>query len=316
MDDLTTPEKRAVSVEQVLEQLVNEHIEFNTTLVYGLSDLSQDAIQRIRPAWVLLGGDTKLTIVRHLIDVAEANIELHYDAFGWLVLEEREPDIIEAAIDLLWENESLELMDRLIDLTSETNIDHLRLSAIRHLERFVVLGEYGEIHSEAYAKLLQRLQSLWYSGDQDARIRGACIESLGNASFEALPKLIEEAYSSDSEELRRSAVYAMGRTCDDSWEDLLLDELSSRDAQMRYEAARACGHIESKEALSLLYRMVIDDEREIQEIAIWSMGEIGGRYAQNHLEELAERFEDDEELSLLIEDAIGMASIFDDDFDY
>jgi hypothetical protein len=45
-------------------------------------------------------------------------------------------------------------------------------------------------------------------------------------------------------------------------------------------------------------------------------GRVGGRYAQNHLEELAERFEDDEELSLLIEDAIGMASIFDDDFDY
>ncbi|MFZ4828357.1 MAG: HEAT repeat domain-containing protein [Phototrophicaceae bacterium] len=316
MDDFTSPEKRAVTVEQLLEHLAKEHIEFNTILTYGLSDLSQDTLNRIRPSWVLLDTDTKITIIRHLTDVAESNIELHYDTFGWLVLEDRESDILEAGLDLLWENESLSLMNRLIEFCNDSYPNNLRVTAVRHLERFIALGEYGEIDGDSFKRALGSLQAIWYSDNQDVQLRGACIECLGNATFEELPKLIEEAYSSASDEIRCSAVYAMGRTCDETWEDILLDELNSRDAQMRYEAARSCGHIESTEALPILYQMVIDDEREIQEISIWSMGEIGGRYAQNYLEDLAEKFEDDDELSVLIKDAIGMASMFDNDLDF
>ena len=318
MNDFTQPQNQSVSVEQLLDHLSKDEIQLNATLVYGLSDLSKDAIDRIRPAWLLLENDTKVTIVRHLIDVAESNVELHYEPFAWLVMEERDADVLEAGIDLLWENESLALLERLINLSTENYPDHLRATAVRHLERYVLLGEYGEIPSHSRDTVLNCLQDLWYANVQDNPLRGAVIECLGNASFEELTTLIEEAYTSDLDEIRRSAVYAMGRTCNDTWEDILIKELDSRDAQMRYEAARACGQIETEEAILPLYQLVLTDEAEIREISIWALGEIGGRYAQERLEDLAEQFEDDEELIALIEDAIAMASMnsLSDDLDY
>lgn len=317
MNDFTPP-NHSVSVDQLLDHLSQDDVQLNATLIYGLSDLDKHAIERIRPAWLLLDNDTKVSIIRHLIDVAESNVELHYDPLGLLVIEDRNANVIEAGIDLLWENESVELLEQLIQFTHHSYPDHLRSTAIRHLERYVLLGEYGEIPLESRNQVLECLLTLWHSNPHHNSLRGAVIECLGNASFEELPNLIEEAYASDSEEIRRSAVYAMGRTCDITWEDVLLTELDNRDAQMRYEAARACGQIETEEAILPLYHLVMNDEAEVQEIAIWAMGEIGGHFAQDRLENLAEKFEDDEELSALIEDAIAMASInsLSDDLDY
>jgi len=58
-------------------------------------------------------------------------------------------------------------------------------------------------------------------------------------------------------------------------------------------------------------RLLGDDDKEIKEIAIWSLGEIGGSRAMDILSQLADEIEDTDNDALLelIEDAIGNASL-------
>jgi HEAT repeat protein len=108
-----------------------------------------------------------------------------------------------------------------------------------------------------------------------------------------------------------SAVFAMGRTYDEQWGDYVRQQLDSEDPEMRYEAARAAGELELEDAVPGLARLALDSDREIKEVAIWSLGEIGSREATRVLERLAteaKRLGDDDLLEA-IEDALASASL-------
>src|SRR5690606_36751293 len=115
-----------------------------------------------------------------------------------------------------------------------------------------------------------------------------------------------------------SAVFAMGRTCDNRWNDIVLREIDNADPANRYEAARASGELEIKEAVPHLARLAQGPDREIKEVAIWSLGEIGGSYAMKILGALADVAEQDEDVDQLesIEEAFVNASLACRDFDF
>ena len=59
---------------------------------------------------------------------------------------------------------------------------------------------------------------------------------------------IRWAYDDEDQDLRSSSIYAMGRTGELSWLPLLLLELESSDAAVRYETANACGELADQQA--------------------------------------------------------------------
>ena len=85
----------------------------------------------------------------------------------------------------------------------------------------------------------------------------------------------------------------MGRTCNKIWGEILLEELESRDSECVFEAVRACGQIQFRDSIQRVGELTLSDDQEIQEMAIWSLGEIGGRQAFEILNSLAENAEDD-----------------------
>jgi hypothetical protein len=62
--------------------------------------------------------------------------------------------------------------------------------------------------------------------------------------------------------------------------------------------------------------LALGDDREIQLVAIWSLGEIGGKESMRVLEFLLGKAEEDEDddLEEAVEDAIGNASLNRDNF--
>ena len=100
----------------------------------------------------------------------------------------------------------------------------------------------------------------------------------------AAAEQLTAAYESADEAMRISAVFAMGRSMDATWVEPVLTELLSRNPAMRGEAARACGELEVKEAISAVIGLASDADRAVQAAAIEALGQIGGQRARRVLE--------------------------------
>src|SRR5690606_16320889 len=104
---------------------------------------------------------------------------------------------------------------------------------------------------------------------EDIDVRRRALEAIANCGHEIVVGAINEAVENPDRRMQISAVFAMGRTCDTRWSDHVLRQLEDDDPEMRYEAARAAGELELEDAVVHLTRLALDDDREIQLVAIW-----------------------------------------------
>jgi HEAT repeat protein len=78
-------------------------------------------------------------------------------------------------------------------------------------------------------------------------------------------------------------------------------ELGSIEPEMRFEAARAAGELELREAGPALAELLEDGDNQVREAAIWSLGQIGGEYARRTLTDLLKNSDDEEEQDFIQE---------------
>jgi HEAT repeat protein len=288
------------------------------TLYYGLSGLTPGEIAQIEPVWETLDSSKRHSLLTELTEASELNFEFDYRELGFFALNDLDNDVREAAIELLWEDESLELMNRLVDLAQWDEATQVRAAAASALGRFILLGEYDEIPQNESTRIQDIVIGILTNDNEEVDVRRRALEAIANSQHEIVRETILEAYNSSEQKMKVSSVFAMGRTYDNEWQDIVLREITSDDPEMRYEAARSAGELEITESVSYLGRLAVDDEREVKEVAIWSLGEIAGREALRILSALAEDAEEAEDESLLeaIEDAIGSASLVGDELNF
>jgi HEAT repeat protein len=279
-------------------------------LFYGLSDLIQSEIDLLRPVWEGLTPAYRRSIMREFVEASEANNELNYRAVGIFALDDPDPGVREAAVEVLWEDTSLELMSRLIEMARYDAAPEVRAAAVAALGRFILMGELEELPEQETILAQDAAIYLLSSSVEQIAVKRRALEAIANCGHEIVPDAIMEAYESPEYDMRVSAVFAMGRTCDERWEQYILHEIEHGDAEMRYEAARASGELTLSGAVPGLAKLAMGVDREIQEVAIWSLGEIATNEAKRILDLLAEKAEEDEDVELLqaIEDAIANAA--------
>lgn len=284
----------------------------NATIYYGLSELTPDQVDRLRPVWDALPESYRRQLMRMLVEVSETNFELDYGAFARFALTDPDEAVRESAIDVLFEDQSMELMHRLIRLAQSDESMQVRASATSALGRFILGGELGELPEAETVKAQEAVIEILTDESEEIDVRRRALESIANCGHEIVEGAIDSAYNSDDQRLQISALFAMGRTCDNRWADIVISELDSADPEMRYEAARAAGELELQEAVPHLSRLAFDDDVEIQDVAIWSLGEIGGKEALRVLNLLAKdaaRSKDNKDLLAAIEDALANAQL-------
>lgn len=280
-------------------------------IYYGLSDLDEVQLLRYAAVWRELSAALRASLLRNLTEAGESNFDLDYRAPGMLALEDDAAEVRRRAIDLLWEDDSRSLMRRLVAMAREDIAFSVRAAAASALGRFVLAGELGKLAQDELESVLRVLVDLWQDPAEDDAVRRRALESISNSSHAIVPDAIVEAWHADDPGLKASAVYAMGRSCDERWEETVMGALREEDVALLYEAARACGELEIEASVPRLAELALDDDREIAETAILALGEIGGKQAQQRLEDLAEeaRIGEDESLQEVIEDALGSASL-------
>lgn len=289
----------------------------DSKVYYGLSGLSEAEVEEVEQLWQTLDTDYRRKLTRRMAEINEANVEFSYFGFGMMTLRDPDSEVREAAIDLLFEEESMVLMNRLIELAQWDDSTVVRAAAMSALGRFILGGELGDLPESETVRAQDIAVQFITSEDEDVDVRRRALEALSNSSHELVSEAIEEAYRGDERKMRVSAVFAMGRSYDEQWKPAVLRELGSNDPEMRYEAARAAGELEIDDSVPALARLAFDGDREIQEVAIWSLGEIGGASALRTLTTLASNAQKDgdKELFEAIEDAILNANIVNGDLE-
>ena len=149
---------------------------------------------------------------------------------------------------------------------------------------------------------------------EDIEVRRRAVEAIAFSGEPNIVDIIENAYYDDDEKMQVSAIFAMGRNADRRWQPRVLAELENPNTEIRFEAARACGELELKDAVPKLINLVEEDpDLEVQQMAIWAMGRIGGSLAQEALEICLDS--DIEAVALAAEEALDELNLFAGSFD-
>lgn len=301
--DLTT-----YTLDDALEALRSD-VGYNSAAVsYGLSDMSLHDMQRFQTHWNTLNADTKYQLIQHLIEVSETNFELNYRTLGLMAIDDTS-DIVRAhAVELLWEDETEELLERLISMAQWDSSNQVRAMTVNALGRFILLGEYGKIKPGLATQAQEVAIHIWNNPDEDVIVRCRALEAISNSSRDFVNESIDEAYHSTNHQIVVSSIYAMGRSCDPAWAPIVLKELSNENPDIRYEAAKASGELEMQAAIPALRQIALSDERDIQEVAIWALGEIGGDEAVKALNFLDEHLPEDS-WATSIDEAVANANL-------
>jgi HEAT repeat protein len=280
------------------------------TLIYGLSELTDDQIATLRPTWLALDTAYRQILMGVLADEMDSNYELDYQSIGVLALDDSDDQVRRSAIELLSESEDLAVMDRLIHIVSHDNSDDVRAEAMRVLGNFILLGELGDIDEDETKRAQKLALSVYKNDEEDIQVRARSLEAIANFGYGKINQMIEESYRSYDEILKIASIVAMGRTADSRWEDIVLEELEIGFDDMQIEAARASGELQLKDAVPHLAVLLKEGDREAQQVCIWALGEIGGKEATRVLESAATDAEEaeDGEMIDLIDDALSNAN--------
>ncbi len=302
-----------MSLTDTLEHLMSD-APLRRALLYNLSRLEPDELGHLTDIWAAVPDARRRSLVRELVEIAEASFEVDFDdIFRW-GLRDSDPEVRAASIEGLWENETLDLMHELVHMLEEDESALVRAAAATSLGRYILLSELGKLAPERSQAAYQSLYQTYTCRDNDLHVRRRALESLSYINTPEISALLQEAYEHPEEKMRISAVFGMGRSADTRWLRIVMGELFSVNPEMRYEAARACGEMEAREAVSRLAELVDDPDREVQEAALWALGQIGGDQARQILEQCS--VDEDEVMRSAARAALQELAFMEDELDF
>jgi len=271
-------------IDALLKELCESTEMPSQAALYYLSDLEAEAVARVRKVWADLPIERRRKLAARLVALAEADFEVNFGEIFRLGLTDEDAEVRTVSIEGLWEDEDVRLVPLLTKALREDDAVAVRTAAATSLGRFVLLGELEKIRPEPRTVAYEALLAACQDAAEHTEVQRRALESLAYAGDETVAELILEAHAAPEEKVRISAIFAMGRSADNRWARLVRQELFSPNPELRYEAARACGELQVSEAVSELEELTEDADREVQEAALWSLGQIGGEKAQQILE--------------------------------
>jgi HEAT repeat protein len=291
---------RKISFDKVLEALQNEGQPFPKQYLYEFSDIEPEPLKSLLAAWPDIIPNRKLSILKSLEDLAEHDTMLSFDELGRTLLKDEDSRVRRQAIRLLFECDDVKLVPTYLKLMADEQME-TRAEAATALGQFVKMGELDEISPEVHQQIEDALLEVLTSEDETI-VRQRALESLGYSSRPEVTALLESAYSRENPDWTASALFAMGRSCDERWQENVIRMLLSENRKVRLAATQAAGELEIKAARKILLHMLEEEEDElVLSAAIWSLSQIGGEDVRTYLESLLDQTESDEQAAYVEE---------------
>lgn len=271
--------------------------------LYALSAPTRDNMEVFDEVWPAIYTDRRQLVIQNLVDLAEANFRVDFRRIFRHVLDDPDGRVRSLAVNGLWEDESHDLIECYCDMLENDVSAEVRASAAQALGKYVLQAELDELGDESAERIRVVLRDVFYDVSEAINVRRRALESIAYHDHSDMREMIRSAYEATEHEMRVSAIFAMGRSIDPRWSDIVLMELDNPSPEIRFEAARACGELRLREAVPTLIELAYAIDRQIQEAAIWALGQAGGNRAKRVLSNIIRG--DDPELAEAAEDAMG-----------
>lgn len=245
---------------------------------------------------------TKKDKMNWLIDIAEGfrSLDARASKFVRYLLDDPDPQVRAEAVSCLWNSSDPVWIDVLIEKAeTDPNLD-VRTRGISALGHYIYESELGTKQydwSEDRPRIgendLHKIASFLFETSRNEKLtvdeRRYAIESLAFLDSAEVDELIEWAFSQAEAHYRVSAIFAMGRSGNSRWAEHVLNELHSPNREVQYEAVRAAGQLNLREATADLIRLARGRgiEKSLRLVAIYALGEAGDDRAYPVLEELS-----------------------------
>jgi len=146
-----------VSPEDAIAHLANSSEPLLNARLTELTGLNQTELELLKGLWATIQAERRRQIVRRLVELAEDNLELNFDAIFKYCLKDRDDEVRTQAIEGLWENEEASQVELLINLLERDSSEKVQAAAALALGKFAILAEHDKLRSSYKTRLQQAL---------------------------------------------------------------------------------------------------------------------------------------------------------------
>ena len=272
-----------MSLDLFLEDLADPSVEVSEGDFVELSDLAPEELRDFAMVWFDIPQERQRWIVAKLVETAEDNAELDFVALFKMFLKDQDEEVLEKAIEGLWEHDDRSIISGLIQILRSDKSSPVRAAAAEALGKFPVLVLEGKLLPKDGDNIRQSLMDVLNDPDQHMDVRRRSLEAVAPFNTSDINELLTQAYKSADIKIKSSSIFAMGRTGEPAWLPVLFKELDSREPTIRYETAHACGELGEEDAVPHLIPLLDDDDYQVQLAGIKALGKIGGPLAKKVL---------------------------------
>lgn len=309
-----------ISIDSLIDALLDVEETFPAKYLYRLSDLSQNDVEAIKDIWPKIPDWRRKALIEDTETLFDRDYLLSYEALCKIGIDDDDPHVRFLCLRSLGGYEVPDLIPRFIEFMEKDGDHEVREIAATLLGKYVYMGEIESLSRERLAMITDHLLDVFH-GEDRASIRQKALEALGYSSRENMPKLIKQAYQQSKPEWKASAVNAMGKSYNKQFSKTILRELNSENERLRLEAVRAAGELELTQATPELIDYLDDSNVDLRLTAVWALSQIGGTRAKKAIEALLADDIPEEEL-IVIQEALEYLEFNDsidlddlDDFD-
>jgi HEAT repeat protein len=330
-DELFTPAED-FPFDEVLVALLDDDQVLDPVFLYRLSDLNSESLSALKKIWTEIHLERRRALLEDLEQLTDDNTLLSFESVFRLALRDADDQVKFYATRAIETFDTDDLIPFFLGvLEGEGSVD-LRAVTASVLGKYVYRGELDKISKKIQTNIEDHLLEI-LEKEQPLEIQRRALEAISYSSREEVRDHILQAYQSEKEEWLASAIFAMGRSYDHQYSEMVMDKLGHTSPKVRLEAVRACGELTLEDAVPVILDL-LNDLPEIRGAAIWALSQIGGEDAGPAIHELLEEEVSVEEEELIqqalerldfLEDGIDMSlfaldysddEIILDDYDY
>lgn len=284
LTDYSLPER--YEIEEVIEALLDEQTTLDPKYLYTLSDLRPKQLRKLKEIWDAISVERRRALLEDLEALTEADTLLSYEAVFRFAIEDPDPQVRFYAVRAIEVFDTDDLVSTFLSLLLEDESEDVRAVSASVLGKYVYRGELDKIENEKQRRIVDRLLEVLRSGDT-RRVRRRALEAVSYSPRAEVHEEIQDAYQRPEPEWIASALFAMGRSYDMRYREVVEDRLRDESPLVRMEAVRACGELQIEDVHDELLDL-LDDVPRVRRAAIWSLSQVGGEGVQYALNRLLE----------------------------